>query len=86
MAKRRVKKSGKDKDGDIITVCNPGEHWSPRGKADVIKDIESGLHTYYVEEVYPAVDVHVVERNRMKYLRTDADRYSPNNLDNLPDC
>ena len=40
--------SGKDRDGDITKLCQPGELWSPRAKADAIGDIESRAHTYYV--------------------------------------
>ena len=50
MADRKVTASGKDKDGDIIKLCKSGEAWSPRMKADAIRDIENGTHTYYVQQ------------------------------------
>jgi len=83
---RRVKKTGKDKNGNITSLCNAGEVWSPRSKADAIKDIDDKTHTYYVEEVTPRVNVKVVTEGTTKYLRTVSDKTSKNNLDNLPDC
>lgn len=86
MADRRVRTSGKDAAGDITALCNPGETWSPRLKEDVIDDIESKLHTYYVEEAGGRADVQVVHGENGKYLRSTADSTSKNNLDNLPGC
>ena len=88
MADRRVKASGKDKDGDITKLCNSGEAWSPRMKADAIDDIEAKRHRYYTQDRNGnQSDVHVVtKRDGTKYLRTDPDGKSEDNLDNLPDC
>ncbi|MDC0740954.1 DUF3892 domain-containing protein [Polyangium mundeleinium] len=87
MADRQVTKTGKDRSGDITSLCNPGTAWSPRLKADAIRDIESGLHTYYV--VWPGnvrTEVGVVMGPNGKYLRTDRDATVKNNLADLPDC
>lgn len=86
MADRRVRQSGKDRDGDITALCNAGEFWSPRQKASAINDIETETHTYFVREGEDRVEVSVVDGPTGKYLRTDADSDSANNLDNLPDC
>jgi hypothetical protein len=87
MADRRVTKSGKDKDGNITKLCNAGDWWSPRSKADAISDIESKTHRYYVNEAGYETDIAVVERtDGTKFLRTTADKSNKNNLDNLPDC
>ena len=87
MADRRVTKSGKDRDGDITSLCNPGESWTPRSKADAISDIENKTHTYYVNEAGYRSEVRVYRGDYgKKHLRTDADRTSKNNLDNLPNC
>jgi len=83
---RRVRRTGKDKDGDITSLCNSSETWSPRSKADAIRDIDGGTIKYYVEEQTPRTYVQVVERGNKKHLQTTADRTSKNNLDNLPDC
>jgi len=87
MADRQVTATGKDKDGDIIRLCNSTSLWSPRSKSDVIYDIENGLHRYFVSISYlEDVDIKVVLRDGKKYLRTDPDKTTSNNLDNLPDC
>jgi hypothetical protein len=36
MAQRAVYQTGEDWDGDITKLCNGGEYWSPRMKADAI--------------------------------------------------
>lgn len=86
MADRAVYKTGKDKDGDITSLCNDGAAWSPRKRADAINDIETGLHTYYVPWKSGRTDIHVVDGPNGKYLRTSRDGSSKNNLDELPDC
>jgi|GEM_PF-487966 len=86
MADRRVTQTGKDTDGDITSLCRPGEYWSPRRKADAIADIENRTHRYFVNEAGYESEVHVVERGGRKHLRTYADATSKNNLDNLPNC
>lgn len=85
MADRRVRQTAKDRDGDITALCNAGEFWSPRQKGSAINDIETETHTYFVREGN-RVEVGVVNGPTGKYLRTDADPGSANNLDNLPDC
>lgn len=87
MAERRVMQTGKDSDRDITKLCNPAGVWSPRYKSSAISDIESGTHTYYVDEAGYRTDIHVyTDGNGIKHLRTNADPTSKNNLDNLPDC
>ena len=86
MADRPVRKTGKDSDGDITSLCNDGSYWSPRSKADAIRDIETGLHTYHVPWKSGQTEIHVVDGPTGKYLRTDRDDTSRNNLDDLPDC
>lgn len=86
MADRAVYKTGKDRDGDITKLCNAGEAWSPRRKADAIKDIEAGSHAYYVPWKSGRTEIRVVNGQNGKYLRTDRDGTTNNNLDDLPDC
>lgn len=86
MADRPVRKTRKDKDGDILALCNDGSHWSPRLKADAIRDIETGTHTYHVPWTDGRTEIRVVNGPTGKYLRTDHDNTSRNNLDDLPDC
>lgn len=85
MADRAVRKTGKDKDGDITSLCD-GASWSPRSKANAISDIESGTHTYYVPWTTGRTEILVVQGSTGKYLRTDSDNTRRNNLDDLPDC
>ena len=87
MATRYVTKTGKDRDGDITKLCKDGESWSPRSKADAISDIDNGTHQYKVQWTSTeTTDIHVVNGTKGKYLRTDRDKTSKNNLDDLPDC
>ena len=86
MAKRRVSQTGKDADGDITKLCNPGDAWSPRLRADAIKDIEARTHEYYTLVGSREAQVYVKSRAGRKFLTTSPDGYGPNNLDNLPDC
>ena len=87
MIDRRVTQTGKDKDGDITKLCNPNAWWSPRSKKDAIEDIDGGTYRYYVKTDDEEVDIHVVDDpDKGKYLRTDPDKTTSNNLDDLPDC
>lgn len=87
MAKRYVRATGKNSQGDITSLCNAGEPWSPRSKANAISDIDTGTHEYWVNWVNsPETKIKVVNGPSGKYLRTDRDSTSRNNLDDLPDC
>ena len=86
MARREVTHSGKDPDGDITALCNPRADWLPRLKGDAIDDIENNNHQYFVRVRGQEVDVRVVDGPTGKYLRTDPDSTTTNNLDDLPDC
>ena len=85
--RRQVTATRKNFQGDITGLCNHVEPWSPRSKDDVIADIESGVHQYYVLWFdYKETDIHVVNGQYGKYLRTDRDDTLRNNLDDLPPC
>ena len=87
MATRYVNKSGKDMDGDITKLCNGGEIWSPRLKADAIRDIDDRVHEYRVKwSDGQETVIKVVNGATGKYLRTQRDGSTKNNLDDLPDC
>lgn len=85
MADRRVTYSRKNRDGNITAIGTPGQYWSPRTKADVISDIELRIHTYYVQWPEKRTEIRVVNGATGKYLRTDRDNTTHNNLDDLPD-
>ena len=87
MADRAVYQARKDADGDITALGAPGQSWSPRLKWDAISDIELGLHSYYVPwKIAGRTEIRVVDGPTGKYLRTDRDSTSRNNLDDLPEC
>lgn len=85
MAERRVTATAKDRDdGHITALCNLSSTWKRVSRSQAVKDIKSGDPKYYVQEVGTArVYVHVYGG---KFLRTNADPSSKNNLKNLPDC
>lgn len=85
MADRRITHSGKDWKGNITAIGNPGQYWSPVLSAQAINDIESRTHTYYVQWPEKRTEIRVVDGNSGKYLRTDRDSTTRNNLDDLPD-
>ncbi len=86
MADRRVTHTGKDSDNEITDLCNPGESWSPRTKSRAIADIGNGTHTYHVIWSDKKTEIKVVKGKTGKYLRTDKDATTRNNLLDLPDC
>lgn len=86
MAERRVTATGKNSEGDITSLCNAPEWWSPVSKRQAIEDIENGSHRYYVRSGNAVADIHVVDGPTGKYLRTDPDATQVDNLDSLPDC
>lgn len=86
MTDRAVRQSRKDSFGNITALGDAGAVWSPRPSAAVIQDIEYGLHTYYVPWTSGRTEVRVVNGSMGKYLRTDRDSTTKNNLDDLPGC
>ena len=88
--KRYVTATGKDRDGDITALCNSAELWSPQYKAATIRDIEYGNYEYWVRWGLVLgggeTQIRVVNGPNGKYLRTDRDNTTKNNLDDLPDC
>ena len=87
VADRLVTHSGKNQDGDITSLGNPAEPWSPRSKADIIRDIEDGVHAYYTgTQERKRANVVVVAGTLDKYLFTDQDGAAVRHLSSLPDC
>lgn len=87
MTDRQVTATGKNQHGAIVSLCNAGQPWSPRQKADAITDIRTRQHRYWVAwPGQPSTWIEVVEGLQGPYLRTDRDSTSRNNLDELPDC
>jgi hypothetical protein len=86
MVDREVTQTSKNDSGDITALCNPSALWSPRSKEDVIRDIDSKDYTYHVNWPGKRTEIQVVEGKTGKYLRTDRDGTTRNNLFDLPDC
>lgn len=84
MADRSVTHATQDNSGNTAYLGNPGYSWSPRPARDVIADIDSGAHTYHVPWQTGRTDIHVVTGTHGRYLRTDRDNTTRNNLDELP--
>ncbi|HVU58203.1 MAG TPA: DUF3892 domain-containing protein [Puia sp.] len=53
---------------------------------EAIKSIEDSKYQFYVRVNSQSVDVIVASHNGRKYLKTESDGYSPNNLLNLSEC
>lgn len=84
MADRRVTGTGKDRDGDITSLCGG---WGRVTKAAAIREIELRTNSYFVQDrLGRRADVQVVNGATGKYLRTDPNSSCSDNLDNLPDC
>jgi hypothetical protein len=85
MARRKVTHTRKY-NGRVIALGNPEEWWSSRATEDVIVDIESGLHRYYVADA--AGRIVAVQRVTG---RTGQRLHAPGQdgrdlLQRLPDC
>ena len=81
MADLQVTHTEKDRYGNITALCG---RWGRVSASQAIREIEDRTNSYYVEEFLPRVAVIVASGASGKYLRTEADRSSRNNLDNLP--
>ena len=79
---RRVKSTKKDRDGNITALCNAGQSWSPRRARDVIRDINSGMKSYYVMEK----ELRSYVRTVSGVLQTTPDATDRNHLGRLPTC
>ena len=91
MANLQVTSVHRDGDGDTTAICGP---WGTDAevvyhqKADAIRNITLGTHTYYVwwQPGNFATIVRAVPGPTGMYLRTDKDATTKNNLDELPFC
>lgn len=74
---------GSDPDRRIDRVGGSG--WSKSEDA-VIEEIDNEIESYFVDVNGSQVDVVVAKREGTKYLRTDPDQTTENNLLSLPEC
>jgi hypothetical protein len=86
MIERRVTRIKKNKEGDIVALCNTGSYWSPRNLINVISDIEVFKFKYYVQwENGEISDVELINGPNGKYLRTKKHKSNKNDLYCLPE-
>lgn len=77
-----IVRDGADPDHRIDSVGGSG--WT-KSEDTVIREIEAGSE-YFVEVNFQRVTVVVEEREGRKYLRTNPDQTTENNLLSLPNC
>jgi hypothetical protein len=75
----------RDGDDPDYRIDGVGGSWGSKGARTVIEEIEAGAD-YFVEVDGTLVDVVVAEQDGRKYLGTDPDRTTHNNLNSLPSC
>jgi hypothetical protein len=81
VSERRVRRTGKDRDGDITALCGD---WGRVEKAEAVRHINASTHHYFVQDVAGRrADVHVYAGS---HLRTDPNAQCADNLDSLPNC
>jgi len=84
MASRQVTGTGKDRTGDIVSLCGA---WGTVSAATAISDITYRLNTYHVLLTNgKQAEVEVVNGAGGKYLQSNWDGTTANNLDRLKDC
>ena len=86
MADRLVIENKKSFNGNIIALVNPNESWSPRFKYDVIRDIESNLHNYFMLVNGKHIKINVVVINGNKQLAYDKEETLSNTLNGGLNC
>jgi len=62
-----------------------GQRWK-KGLAEAIRDIENGKHSFYTSVNGHVRKVIVATRLGTKYLKTEADHDTPDNLLSLLEC
>lgn len=86
MIERQITNIKKDSKGRTRLICNPDEWWSPKSVKEVVYEIEESFYRYYVIVNNLKVEVKVIADSENKYLCTDPDKTTQNNLDELPEC
>lgn len=83
----------------VTCITKRGDHYDPheriagiggdgwrKSEDEAIAEIEAGTNSFYVSVGGRSVRVIVARHNGRKYLKTEADGYSPDNLLALPEC
>lgn len=86
MARRKVTHTRKHH-GEVTAVGNPDQWWSSRAVADVIIDIDTGLHRYHITDTngrtIPIVIHGGTSRRHLAAIGTNGKNLL---LHHLPDC
>jgi hypothetical protein len=82
MVRWKVTGTEKGRDGTIVGVSGPSLGY--RSVREVIADLQSGKHQYYVREGPHESEVRVVGEGDDLRIQTTHDILSPNHLENLP--
>ena len=81
MADRRVTRLGKDRNGDMLSLCGA---WGSTPKTTAIHEIDYRTHRYYAQDgPGRQATVRVYQSGGRKHLRTDANTTCSDNLDSL---
>ena len=67
-------------------IRNIGGEWGKTSQSSAINDIETNTHTYHVRVGYNDVKVIVATHLGNKYLKTENDTTTVDNLLSLPEC
>lgn len=67
-------------------IKSVGGSWGKETQENVIYQIERSLYSYYVSVNGHHVNVIVATRLGVKYIKTENDGDSPDNLLSLPEC
>jgi hypothetical protein len=81
MSERRVKRTAKDSEGDIVALCGD---WGRVEKAEAVRHINGSVYDYFVQDASGRrAQVHVYAG---RHLRTDPNSRCADNPDTLPPC
>lgn len=84
---RKVTKTIKNQNGDIVALCNESELWSPKLKSVVIPEIELNINRYYIIIDHKEIDIHIFKNSsENKMLLATIPDSNENILFSLPDC
>jgi hypothetical protein len=87
MADRFVTHTRKDAhSAEIVSLCNHAEAWSPTSKLSAIVEIDAKINSYFVKWDDKTTRIEVASGPLGRYLRTDHDDTTRNNLLDLPNC
>lgn len=67
-------------------ITHIGGSWGTVSTQEAIRQIENGSESYYVSVSGHRVNVIVSSRNGVKYLKTEGDSDTVDNLLSLPSC